>query len=482
MSSIPFDIYSRKIEQVSTIKQSGRVVQIVGLIVESHGPAVSIGDLCRIESPETGEKIPAEVVGFRDSRILLMPFGSVSGITPGSIVISTGEKLCIPVGPQLIGRVLDGLGQPLDGKGEVLCGENRSIEGEAVPAMKRRRINKPIRTGIRVIDQMAAVGQGQRMGIFAGSGVGKSVLMGMIARGSTADVNVIALVGERGREVREFIEKDLGEEGLKRSIVVAVTSDQPALIRIKGAFAATAISEYFRDQGKNVMLLMDSITRIAIAQREIGLAVGEPPATKGYTPSVFAMLPKLLERAGTGERGSITGLYTVLVEGDDFNEPISDAVRSIIDGHVGLSRRLASMNQYPAVDVLDSVSRLMLDVSPPEQIKLAGKVREIMATYRESEDLINIGAYVKGSSKKIDNAIDKHEPLNDFFAQGIREAGDFETDLEKLKNIITAPTQTADTENNKSTGPVQSQKIVNGTAQGRVNEKVSVSPGTNPAA
>ncbi len=436
MRAVPFDIYSRKIAEVSTIKQSGRVVQIVGLIIESIGPAVSIGDLCRIECPETGEKIPAEVVGFRDSRILLMPFGSVSGITPGSIVISTGEKLRIPVGNPLIGRVIGGLGEPLDGKGAILCPESRSIEGKAIPAMKRRRIREPIRTGIKAIDIMAAVGRGQRMGIFAGSGVGKSVMMGMIARGSTADINVIALVGERGREVREFIEKDLGEEGLKRSIVVAVTSDQPSLIRIKGAFAATAIAEYFRDQGKDVMLLMDSITRIAIAQREIGLAVGEPPATKGYTPSVFAMLPKLLERAGAGEKGSITGLYTVLVEGDDFNEPISDSVRSIIDGHVALSRRLASLNQYPAVDVLDSISRLMIDVSSPEHITLAGKVREVIATYRESEDLINIGAYVKGSSKKIDYAISKIDELNEFFRQEIKEHCEFDAILDQLKEVM----------------------------------------------
>ncbi len=475
MHPIPFDVYSKKIKEVSTIKQSGRVVQIVGLIVESIGPAVSIGDLCRIESPDTGEKIPAEVVGFRDSRILLMPFGSVSGITPGSIVISTGEKLRVPVGNQLIGRVIGGLGEPLDGKGAILCPESRSIEGDSIPAMKRKRIVDPIRTGIRAIDMMAAVGRGQRMGIFAGSGVGKSVMMGMIARGSTADINVIALVGERGREVREFIEKDLGEEGLKRSIVIAVTSDQPALIRIKGAFAATAIAEHFRDQGKNVMLLMDSVTRIAIAQREIGLAVGEPPATKGYTPSVFALLPKLLERAGASEKGSITGLYTVLVEGDDFNEPVSDAVRSIIDGHVALSRRLASMNQYPAVDILDSVSRLMIDICDEDHVDLAGKIREIYATYRESEDLINIGAYNKGSSQKIDYAISKIDLLNEFFRQRIKEVSDFDESLQDLKNIVSEPA-------NSINGQEQMAQNASGNQQppavNRVdipNEKVSVS-------
>jgi len=475
MHPVPFDVYSKKIQDVSTIKQSGRVVQIVGLIVESIGPAVSIGDLCRIESPETGEKIPAEVVGFRDSRILLMPFGSVVGITPCLFVISTGEKLRVPVGNQLVGRVIGGLGEPLDGKGPILCPETRSIEGDSIPAMKRKRIVDPIRTGIKAIDTMAAVGRGQRMGIFAGSGVGKSVMMGMIARGSTADINVIALVGERGREVREFIEKDLGEEGLKRSIVLAVTSDQPALIRIKGAFAATAIAEYFRDQGKDVMLLMDSVTRIAIAQREIGLAVGEPPATKGFTPSVFAMLPKLLERAGASERGSITGLYTVLVEGDDFNEPVSDAVRSIIDGHVALSRRLASMNQYPAVDILDSVSRLMIDICDEDHVDLAGRVREIYATYRESEDLINIGAYNKGSSKKIDYAISKIDPLNEFFRQRIKEVSHFEESLHDLKNILADGNDSEREQGKQSQNTQQNQQppVVN---QVNIpNEKVSVS-------
>jgi flagellum-specific ATP synthase len=440
MKPVPYDLYASRLDRVSTIKQSGRVVQIIGLVIESIGPAVSVGDLCQIENSETGEKIKAEVVGFRDNRILLMPLGSVVGITPGSIVISTGEQLRVPVGEELIGRVLGGLGQPIDNLGPILCSKTRVIESPPISALKRSRITKPVRTGIKVIDIMSACGQGQRMGIFAGSGVGKSVLMGMIARGSSADINVIALVGERGREVREFIEKDLGPEGLKRSVVVAVTSDQPALIRIKGAYLATAIAEYFRDQGKNVMLLMDSVTRIAIAQREIGLAVGEPPATKGYTPSVFAILPRLLERAGTNERGSITGLYTVLVEGDDFNEPISDAVRSILDGHVGLSRKLAAVNQYPAVDILDSISRLMIDVSAPEHLTLAARVREIVATYRESEDLINIGAYVRGSSAKIDYAISKIGAINQFFRQDIGELCNFEESLQRLKEIMSDDT------------------------------------------
>jgi flagellum-specific ATP synthase len=433
---VPYNLYSGRIDEVGTIRQSGRIVQIIGLVVESHGPAVSIGDLCRIENPEAGESIKAEVVGFRDNRILMMPLGPISGIMPGSTVISTGEQIRVPVGDELIGRVIGGLGEPIDGLGPLLCSESRVIESMPIPALKRTRITKPVRTGIKVIDIMAACGQGQRMGIFAGSGVGKSVLLGMIARGSSADINIIALVGERGREVREFIEKDLGEAGLKKSVVVAVTSDQPALIRIKGAQVATAIAEYFRDRRKNVMLLMDSVTRIAIAQREIGLAVGEPPATKGYTPSVFALLPRLLERAGTNDRGSITGLYTVLVEGDDFNEPISDAVRSILDGHVALSRRLASVNQYPAVDILDSISRLMIDISTPEHLALAAKAREIVATFRESEDLINIGAYVKGSSARIDYAISKINEINQFFRQNIEELSDFETSLNRLAEIL----------------------------------------------
>jgi len=312
----------------------------------------------------------------------------------------------------------------------------RSINAEPIPALHRKRITEPILTGIKTIDIMAALGKGQRMGVFAGSGVGKSVMLGMIARGSSADVNVVALVGERGREVREFIEKDLGPEGMKNTVVVAVTSDQPALIRIKGALVATTIAEYFRDQGMDVMLMMDSLTRIAMAQREIGITVGEPPTSKGYTPSVFAMLPKLLERAGQNNKGSITGLYTVLVEGDDFNEPVSDAVRSILDGHVALSRKLASKNQYPAVDILDSISRLMIDIKSPEDIVLAGNVRELMAIYREAEDLINIGAYVKGSNPKIDRAITKIDAINDYFKQGIREKVDYAEAVIQLKEII----------------------------------------------
>ena len=436
MNGLAYDVYADRIDRVDTIKRLGKVTQVVGLVIESAGPAVSIGRLCTIENRDNGSKIAAEVVGFRDDRILLMPFGPISGITPGAIVTSTSEKLRIPVGDELIGRVLGGLGEPIDGKGPILTSVTRAVNGQPIPVLNRRRITKPLRTGIKAIDVMATLGKGQRMGIFAGSGVGKSVMLGMMARGSSADVNVIGLVGERGREVRDFIERDIGPEGLKRSVVVAVSSDQPALIRIKGAMVATTIAEHFREQGKDVLLLMDSVTRVAMAQREVGLAVGEPPATKGYTPSVFAMLPGLLERAGNSERGSITGLYTVLVEGDDFNEPISDAVRSILDGHVSLSRRLAAMGQYPAVDVLDSISRLLPEVATEEEQALASETRALVATYREAEDLINIGAYVKGSNPKIDRSIEKMDALNEFFRQAIFEQVKHEEAVTRLAEIL----------------------------------------------
>jgi len=435
VSYVPYDMYADRVGRASAIKHFGKVTQVVGLVIESAGPAISIGRLCHIENHD-GSRVLAEVVGFRDDRLLLMPYGPITGINPGALVTSTSEQLRIPVGQSLIGRVLGGLGQPIDGKGPIASGVTRSVSSNPIPVLHRRRITDSIRTGIKAIDVMAAVGKGQRMGIFAGSGVGKSVMLGMIARNSSADVNVIALVGERGREVKEFVERDLGPEGLKRSVVVAVSSDQPALIRIKGAMVATAIAESFREQGKNVLLLMDSITRVAIAQREIGLAVGEPPTTKGYTPSVFALLPSLLERAGCDQHGSITGLYAVLVEADDFNEPISDAVRSILDGHVSLSRRLASLNQYPAVDCLDSISRLMKDVVTPEELQLAGEVREIVSTYTEAEDLINIGAYVKGSNPRIDRAIEKIGPVYELFGQGIYEVCDYEETIARLRDIL----------------------------------------------
>ncbi|UCE24849.1 MAG: FliI/YscN family ATPase [Candidatus Zixiibacteriota bacterium] len=441
MITVPYDTYAERISTAKTVKHFGKVTQVVGLVIESAGPAISIGRICNIENRDDGRKTKAEVVGFRDDRILLMPLGPISGITPGAIVTSTSEQLRVPVGPELIGRVIGGLGQPIDGKGMLITPATRSINSEPIPALSRKRITEKLITGIRAIDLTSTVGKGQRMGIFAGSGVGKSIMLGMMARGSSADVNVVALVGERGREVREFIEKDLGKEGMKNTVVVAVTSDQPALIRIKGAMVATTIAEYFRDQGMDVMLLMDSLTRIAMAQREIGIAVGEPPTTKGHTPSVFALLPKLLERAGQNQHGSITGLYAVLVEGDDMNEPVSDAVRSILDGHVTLSRKLAAMNQYPAVDALDSISRLMVEVASDEAFELAGRVREIYSVYRDAEDLINIGAYVKGSNPKIDDAIVKIDPLNQFFRQGIMEIADYEQSLGQLKEILEGPSE-----------------------------------------
>ncbi len=436
MSHIPYDLYGERIRNVRTVKHYGKVTQVVGLVVESAGPAVSIGRLCQIENSHDNSRTLAEVVGFRENRILLMPLGSLDGITPGAIVTSTFEQLRVPVGPQLIGRILGGLGQPIDDLGPIASTTTRRIDAQPIAPLQRGRIKESLQTGIRAVDIATTIGKGQRMGIFAGSGVGKSVMLGMMARGSSADVNVVALVGERGREVREFIERDLGPEGMKNTVVVAVTSDQPALIRVKGAMVATTIAEYFRDQGKDVMLMMDSLTRIAMAQREIGIAVGEPPTTKGYTPSVFALLPRLLERAGMSKNGSITGLYSVLVEGDDFNEPVSDTVRSIIDGHVALSRSLASRNQYPAIDILDSISRLMVEVAPKEQLRLVGEVRSLMAIYRDNEDLINIGAYVKGSNPKIDRAVEKIDSINDFFRQGIMEKDDLSASLVRLQEIM----------------------------------------------
>lgn len=419
--TVEYGRYLQRIEAARIITQSGTVSRVAGLVVESRGPAVAIGSLCRIEPADGSAPVLAEVVGFKEKTIFLMPLDTLEGITPGSIVVTSGEQLRVPVGAALIGRTVNGLGQPIDDKGPIAAEAYRPLHASPPHPLRRQQINEPLYTGIRSVDTLCTCGKGQRVGIFSGSGVGKSVLMGMIARGTSADVTVIALVGERSREVKEFITKDLGVGGLKKSVVVAVTSDEPALVRLKGIMAATTIAEYFRDQGKDVLLLVDSVTRVAMAQREIGLAVGEPPATKGYPPSVFALLPKILERAGAGPKGSITGLYTVLVEGDDFNEPISDAVRSVLDGHVVLSRRLATRNHYPAVDVLESVSRLMLSVISPEHRKAAGEVKELMAVYREAEDLINIGAYVRGSSAEIDHAIDCIDGINRFLRQDVHE-------------------------------------------------------------
>lgn len=428
--------YLDAVEKTDPIRLTGRVAEIIGLVIESKGPAVSVGDSCVIEGLSGGRRIKAEVVGFRDERVLLMPLGEIGGVAAGSSVATSGHPLQVPVGHELLGRVLDGLGNPIDGRGPTGAKKFRPLVAQPPNPLTRRRIAEPLATGIRSIDGLITCGKGQRIGIFSGSGVGKSVLLGMIARECEADLNVIALVGERGREVRDFIEKDLGPEGLKKSVVVAVTSDQASLIRLKGAFLATTIAEYFRDLGLDVMLMMDSLTRVAMAQREIGLAVGEPPATKGYPPSVFALLPRLLERSGTSSVGSITGLYSVLVEGDDMNEPVADAARSILDGHVVLSRKLASENHYPAVDVLESVSRVMIDVVDPEQQAEAARIREVLAIHRESEDLINIGAYVKGSNPRIDFAIEKIELIRSFLRQGIEGHTEFTDTVQQVKRLL----------------------------------------------
>jgi flagellum-specific ATP synthase len=399
----------------------GRVKQVIGLVIESEGPLVAVGEVCRIQSPRPQTSALAEVVGFRNHHVLLMPLGETQGIHPGSEVISLGRPLQAPVGEALLGRVIDGLGHPLDDRGPVEATLNVPLNLLPPHPLKRQRITRPFSTGVRALDTFVPCGRGQRLGIFAGSGVGKSTLLGMIASRAESDVNVIALIGERGREVREFLEKDLNENGRRKSIVVVATSNQPALARLRGAFLAMAIAEYFREAGRNVLLMMDSVTRFAMAQREIGLAVGEPPATRGYTPSVFSLLPQLLERAGTGEHGAITGLFTVLVEADDMNDPIADAVRSILDGHLVLTRELATQNHYPAIDVLESVSRLVRDLTTLEQQELAGAAREMLAIYRKNQDLIHIGAYPAGSNVAIDRAIQLHEPLRQFLRQAAHE-------------------------------------------------------------
>ena len=410
-----------KTRDARVLEARGRVVQLIGLVIESEGPMASVGEVCRIESARHDGSTLAEVVGFRNHRVLLMPFGDIHGIHPGSDVIALGTSLQAPVGEGLKGRVIDSLGQPLDELGPLSCEKRVSVNLAPPHPLRRQRILQPFHTGIKAIDTFTPCGRGQRLGIFAGSGVGKSTLLGMMASRAEADVNVIALIGERGREVREFLEKDLDEAGRRKSVVIVATSNQPALTRLKGAFLAMSIAEHFRDSGQNVLMMMDSVTRFAMAQREIGLAVGEPPATRGYTPSVFSLLPQLLERAGSGERGSITGLFTVLVEGDDMNEPVADAVRSILDGHLVLTRELATQNHYPALDVLGSVSRLNRDLTSAEQQTLVARAREALAVYRKNEDLIHIGAYPAGSSPEIDSAIRLRDPLNGFLRQGVDE-------------------------------------------------------------
>lgn len=428
--------YNEKLSDTSFIEYKGKVSKVVGLTIESKGPQVRIGELCNIYPVKSDKPVFSEVVGFNEESVLLMPFGDMQGVGPGSTVIATGKELEVEVGDQLLGRVLDGLGRPMDGKEELNLNLSYPVSNKPPNPLSRTRITKPLPLGVKALDGMLTCGSGQRLGIFAGSGVGKSTLLGMIARNTNADINVIGLIGERGREVKEFIENDLQAEGLARSIVVVATSDQPALIRKKGAFLATSIAEYFRDKGKNVILMMDSITRFSMAQREIGLAIGEPPVTKGYPPSVFAELPKLLERSGTSDKGSITGLYTVLVDGDDMNEPIADAVRGILDGHIVLSRALANKNHYPAIDVLASVSRVMPAVMSKEHMNIVGTIRDLLATYKDSEDLISIGAYVKGTNKKVDEAIDKYDMINNFLKQDVHEKITFDETQKRVKALI----------------------------------------------
>jgi flagellum-specific ATP synthase len=416
-----FRKYTEVLERMDPIKQVGTVRKVKGLLVESHGPQVVVGELCQILTGEERHPVWAEVVGFRDRVVQLMPFDAMVGIEPGSPVVAMGEPLSVAVSEGMLGRVLDAMGRPMDGKGSIGSADTVSTVNEPPNVLTRKTIREQMLTGVRAIDAMTPVGKGQRIGIFSGSGVGKSTILGMIARNTEADVNVIALIGERGREVQEFIEYDLGPEGLARSVLVVSTGDTSPLSRLRGAFVATTIAEYFRDKGKDVMLLFDSVTRFARAQREIGLAVGEPPATRGYTPSVFSTLPKLLERCGTGERGTITGFYTILVEGDDMDEPVADSVRGILDGHIVLSRRIAQANRYPAVDILASLSRLGTKITSPAVQKAAGKIRSLLAVYTDAEDLINVGAYAEGSNAQIDEAIAAIDAIRDFLSQGITE-------------------------------------------------------------
>ncbi len=417
-----FEHCLQAVRDAELIAVRGRVSQVIGMVVESQGPGIPVGSMCEISTFRGQGRVPAEVVGFREGRALLMPLGEMRGVEPGSVIQQVGGQAAAPVSESMLGRVIDGLGHPVDGKGPLMTKTSYPLYAEPLNPMERERITEPIDVGVRAINGLLTLGKGQRIGILAGSGVGKSTLLGMIARHTAADVSVIALVGERGRELKDFIERDLGPEGLARSVVVVATSDQPPLVRMRGAYLATAIAEYFRDLGRDVIMMMDSVTRFAMSSREVGLAIGEPPTSRGYTPSVFSQLPKLLERAGTCRgRGSITGIYTVLVEGDDMNEPIGDAVRSIVDGHIALSRDLASQGHYPAIEILGSISRCMSDVMPKEHMGRAHRFLETLATYRKSEDLINIGAYAKGSNPRIDKAITMIDGLNAFLRQEVDE-------------------------------------------------------------
>lgn len=438
MESAPVNLaqWRSRLKGARLIKVIGQVTRVIGLTVEVQGINAPIGEVCEIMIPGEPDPVLAEIVGFRDGSSLLMPLGELRGIYQGCDVVPKGKSFNVRVGEQLLGRVLNGLGEPMDDSGPLgIDYKEYPVNNRPPNPLLRRRISEVMSTGVRAVDALLTCGMGQRIGIFSGSGVGKSTLLGMISRYSSADINVIALIGERGREVLDFIETDLGPEGLARSVVVVATSEQPALVRLKGAFVACAIAEYFRDQGKDVLLMMDSVTRFAMAQREVGLAIGEPPATKGYTPSVFATLPRLLERPGMSHTGSITAFFTVLVDGDDFNEPISDAVRGILDGHIILSRSLAAANHFPAVDVLNSVSRLMPDISSEEHFTQAGKFRDLLATYRQAEDLINIGAYVAGSNPRVDEAIAAYPEMVNFLRQDLHQHTKYNDTLELLKSI-----------------------------------------------
>lgn len=434
MVDIDVSKYNMLLER-SYEKRLGRVAKVVGLTVESIGPAAKLNDLCQIITKNTNQVINAEVVGFRDDRVLLMPYDQTEGVGLGSRVENTGKPLQVNVGDELLGKTLDGLGNPIDQSNLPLM-QGYSVEAPPPDPLKREIIDQILPLGVKAVDGLITVGKGQRIGIFAGSGVGKSTLLGMFARNTKADINVIALIGERGREVREFIERDLGPEGMARSVVVVATSDKPALIRNKAAKTATAIAEYFRDQGKDVLLMMDSLTRFSMAQREIGLASGEPPVSRGYPPSVYSEMPKLLERAGRSDKGSITGLYTVLVDGDDFNEPITDTARSILDGHIMLNRRIAQRNHYPAIDVLQSISRVMSSIVGKEQKDASGQLKNVLATYAEAEDLVNIGAYKPGSNKNIDFALSKIDEVNEFLMQDVYDKYDYDEIINKLVQIF----------------------------------------------
>ncbi len=437
--------YRDVLANVNLIRAKGRVTKVIGLVTEGKGPATKIGSTCYIYPEGKGGRVLAEVLGFREDRVLLMPLEDINGIGPGSQVVVKDSKASIGIGDEVLGRVIDGLGNPIDGKGNFKVDKEYPIYTNATNPLLKKRITKPLDVGIRAINGLLTIGCGQRIGIFSGSGVGKSVLLGMIARNTTADVNVIALIGERGREVNDFIEKDLGEKGLKRSVVVVATSDNLPLVRMRGAFVATAIAEYFCDQGKDVILMMDSLTRFAMAQREVGLALGEPPTTKGYTPSVFALLPKLLERTGTSpHKGTITGLYTVLVEGDDMSDPIADAARSILDGHIVLSRELAMHNHYPAIDILNSVSRIMNNITDRKHREYANRLKEVLAIYRKSEDMINIGAYVSGSNPRIDYALKMIDRVNGYLKQNIEEKIGLEASIKQLEELFLTKDKASD--------------------------------------